>query len=502
MSGNTKVLTGLMERRELEAQFAALAEGTNPEEVTRQAEAIAAHGSAALTLLLARLDTEDPQVRGGLGQVAKRLERDQTVAALRGVARSRDHSEQARLGALTILNRYLDEPIDESLVAGIQDLDGAAVRSLRELIQAMDRDPSSIIEYLSQLAEQSPEVAAMILDAVSRMSPHPHLVTLLRMFAQGESRSLARSAIEQLGRTRSGEAWLALDALTNVLPPDLGALAERNQRKLRLRGVRQPEEETGDAGQRVLLSPVDGSGAQSVWFINRSSTHDLSTAVTVIVHDEDGIIACFGANQVVSDELPPAAPLGAVLALPQKEGAPPLQLLETTPTTGCRAVRRALERHWKTNTAPPLAFRLLNPLIWTGEQRNAEAVLPERGSYSAAQTAALLDHPAFASWFWRDDSLLDRAHQLVPGQTLPARGKLIAALASARAVPAVIASYRRRLEAMADWLLEAGQPDAAALAMSAADHLAGAAPGTSPFVRRLIGMALDVAAVTLQAKPI
>ncbi len=245
MSGNSKVLTGLMERRALETAFAALASAPNPEELARQADEIASHGSAALPVLLARLDTDDPSLRGGLAQVALRLDREAVVAALRGVTRSRDRGDRARLSALTILDRYLDEPIDDSLLAGIQDPDGVALRSLNELIAAMAEDEAAVIEYLVQLAEQPPEVAGMILDAIPRLPPHPHLVTLLRMIAQGENQPRARTAIEQLGRMRVPEALSALGALAMTLPPTLSALAERGGRKLRMSGVRESEPQIG-----------------------------------------------------------------------------------------------------------------------------------------------------------------------------------------------------------------------------------------------------------------
>jgi hypothetical protein len=66
MGGNSKVLTGLVERRALETAFAALAGATSSEELAHHADAIAGHGSAALPVLLARLDTDDPALRGGL----------------------------------------------------------------------------------------------------------------------------------------------------------------------------------------------------------------------------------------------------------------------------------------------------------------------------------------------------------------------------------------------------------------------------------------------------
>ena len=238
MSGNSKVLTGLMERRALEAAFAALAGATSIEEVARHADAIAGYGSAVLPFLVARLDTDDPALRGGLAQVARRLDREAVVTVLREVARARNRSDRCRLSALTILDRYLEEPVEDSLMAGLQDSDSVALRSLNELIAAMTEDETAVIEYLVQLATQPPEVLGIILDAVPRLPPHPYLITLLRMIAQGEKPSEARTAIEQLGRLRMPEALSALDALTMTLPPAFSALSERSARKLRMSGVR------------------------------------------------------------------------------------------------------------------------------------------------------------------------------------------------------------------------------------------------------------------------
>ena len=321
MSGNSKVLTGLMERRALEAAFAALAGATSVEEVARHADAIAGYGSAALPALVARLDTDDPALRGGLAQVARRLDRETVVAALREVARERNRSDRTRLSALTILDRYLDEPLDDSLMAGLQDSDSVALRSLNELIAAMTEDETAVIEYLVQLATQPPEVLGIILDAVPRLPPHPYLVTLLRMIAQGESPSEARTAIEQLGRLRMPEALSALDALTMTLPPAFSALAERSARKLRMSGVRgaEPQVDREAATWRALISPVDGAGVQVVWFIRRAAEQDAGTLLTVITRDPEGIAACFGSDKVSVEHLPPDQPLGSIYTFAQDE---------------------------------------------------------------------------------------------------------------------------------------------------------------------------------------
>jgi hypothetical protein len=504
MSGNSKVLTGLMERRALEAAFAALAGATSVEEVARHADAIAGYGSAALPGLIARLDTDDPTLRGGLAQVARRLDREAVVAALREVASVRNRSDRTRLSALTILDRYLDEPADDSLMAGLQDSDSVALRSLNELIAAMAEDETAVIEYLVQLATQPLEVLGIILDAVPRLPPHPYLVTLLRMIAQGESPSEARTAIEQLGRLRMPEALSALDALTMTLPPAFSALAERSARKLRMSGVRgaEPQIHREAATWRALISPVDGAGVQVVWFIRRAGKQDAGTLLTVITRDPEGIAACFGSDKVSVEHLPPDQPLGNIYNFAQDETITALQLLESEFDAGRRVVHTALERHWATGTLPPLEYRYFNPLLWDAEPLCADVATPEAGDYSPAQMAGLLDHPVFAGWFWRDDAMFDAARRIKSGASASMRARQIDSVAATHFGAEVVASYQHRLEATACWLARAAQPDAAAMSMRAAAHIFASAPAESPFIRRLIGIGLDVAAVSLQTSRI
>lgn len=382
MSDSAKVLTGLTERHALEAELRGLAEIHDLDQLAGRAQAIASRGRAVLPALLRLLDTQDPQLRGGLGEVAARLEREQVVPALRRVARARDRSELARLTAMTILNRYLQEPLDETMMAGLHDPDAVAMQSLRELLHEMAGNQFAVIEYLRQLAEQPPEVPWIILNAVPRMPADPHLITLLRMFAQGEDERLARAALEQLGRTRTTEAARALAGLTATLPPERAALAERSLRKLRLAGVPEPELPE-PIGWRALLPPIDSSGVQAVWFVQAPNAAGLGTLFGVLYKDPEGIIASFGSTNLPVSGLPPEQPPGSLHVIrmarteappsPDEAGedlegdAPPILLLEVTFNTGRELVRRALEMNWASGHPTPPEYRLLNYLIW--EQR-------------------------------------------------------------------------------------------------------------------------------------
>ena len=191
-----------------------------------------------------------------------------------GLPVPRERSDQARLTALMILDRFLHQPVDEALLAGLQDPDTVAAQSLRELVHEMARNQFVVIEYLNQLAEQPPDVARTVIDAIPDQPASPHLITLLRMFAQGEDKALAQAALEQLSRTRSPEAVRALLSLGATLPPAQAAIAARSVRKLRMSGVSDRPEQLGHqpGGWRALLSPVDGAGAQVVWFIGARSS--------------------------------------------------------------------------------------------------------------------------------------------------------------------------------------------------------------------------------------
>jgi hypothetical protein len=502
MSGNAKVLTGLMERRALEAAFSELADITSPTLQVERAQEIARHGAAALPVLLSFLDTSDPQMRGGLGQVATRLPRAEVVPALLQVARSREQSEAARLTALTILDRFLHEPVDETILGGLASAEALAQQSLREVLHEMTRNPFSVIEYLNQLAEQPPEVWRMIVDAIPSMPASPDLVTLLRMLAQGEDGNLAQSALDQLGRIRTSDAALALACLAATLPPQRAQLAERGLRKLRLGGVAAPRAEpgSGSLAWRSLISPVNGAGYQVIWFVGRSSLPDHGTLVSVLTRDPDGIVGSFGSTEVPIEALPPQRPTGSLHTVAQSEDMPPITLLEAGFDAGRHAVRNAQQLNWLSGASAPLEYRLLNPLIWSTPLDPEPEFRPVSTIDDPASAGHVLNHPAFAGWFWQDPALFEAATRLGEQPGPEERHATVTALARAGFTPDVVGSYQRRLRAMARWLVLASEMETAARAWTVAEQLGAVEPADCAFVRRLIEVGLQIAFISLHVK--
>lgn len=493
-----KILTGLMERRAIEAAFDALAQAADLTEASRRAQAVADFGDAAVPVLLARLNTEDPKVRGGLGLVAQRLDRARVAPALKAAVRARDRSDQARVTALTLLERFLHEPTDAGLLGAIQNPAGIARQSLRELIAAMEDDPAAIVEYLIQLAEQPADTPELLMQAMPELLPHPHLVTLLRMFAQGEDARLAQQAIELLGRTRTPEALLALIGLTVGLPPARVPAAERGMRKLRLSGVQAaPAIAAGD--WQALLSPVDGAGVQAVWLICRPTDGAAATALSLILHDPDGVLAAAQVAGPGGDEVLPIVPTGEILSAAQPDRLRPLMLLGASFEMGRRAIYEAAQLNWANGHPPPLTYRLFSHLFWQYGPPAPDAEAEPAAEAYDRLTATLLDHPAFAGWFWQAPAVLEMADRLGARYSIAQRAAAVNDLARTAFGAADAASYGRRLRAMARWLRAARQTDAAELAAAAAAQLAALPAEEILLVRRLIGIGLDVAAINLSS---
>lgn len=505
MCAESKILTGLLERRALDTAIGELAGISDPIRLAERAESIAQHGRAALAALVSALDTSDPQLRGGLGAalVALRLPREQVVTALRAAARAHERGVQARLTALTILERFFDEPPDQQVLDGLRTSDEIAMQSLDELMQVMAQDPLAILEYLAQLGEQPPEVPRMILAAIPAAPFSAHHLTLLRMFAQDPDLRLAGDALEELGRIRKPGAARALAALGETLPPSLASLAMRGVRKLRLSGVAPAD---GDGvtdwpwlapGRRwrALLSPVDGAGAQLLWFIGHAPTDERAMVLSVMFEDTRGVTIASGALDMALAALPPASPSGSLHRLAVGQHMAPLLLLEVPIEVGRRALREALVLNWNSGTPTPLAYRLLNLPVWLAEPAQAEA--PPAGatdSESASSpidpqdTAGLLDHPAFWGWAWPVD---DWPHPAAGEGAGLERADLVTRVVQSQLGPGVEASYQRRLQRMAEWLELARDAPAAALARAAADQLRAGRPEEAPFLRRLVDIGLQ-----------
>ena len=115
-----KIITTFQNRLEMEAAVRSLGETSSDWELRQRAVEVAQrYGDKILPALVGALDTSNPQLRGGLGHLTKRLDKDAAVAALRAAALNRTLSDQARLTAITILEGFREVPPDDAMYAGM-----------------------------------------------------------------------------------------------------------------------------------------------------------------------------------------------------------------------------------------------------------------------------------------------------------------------------------------------------------------------------------------------
>ena len=256
----------------------------------------------------------------------------------------------------------------------------------------------------------------------------------------------------------------------------------------------------------ALLSPVDGTGAQVIWFVGPPHSTGGAVIISILHKDPDGIVASFGSLDVAAEDLPPIQPLGSSYTVKQSNDALPLVLLEVPFNVGMQAVRAALELTWAAGREAPMEYRLLNPLIWdAGESGAADAeeepvlVGEDPARYTSAQIAALLDHPAMATWYWQTLQVYEAAERLGRRPDLALRTAQVEALITAHFSSELLQSYQRRLHSMARWFMLSAEMKPAALAVAAAAHLGRDLPVHSLFLRRIVGMGLDVAMANLRS---
>ncbi len=177
-----------------------------------------------LPALLAALDTTNPQLRGGLGHLAKRLDKTAAVSALSAAAHNRALSDHARLTAITILERFLEVAPDDAMYMGMAAPEQLALRSLQEVLADAQADRMVLVEYFRQLDQEPPDVQMTMVRA-ARLLEGAQGVDLLSMFAQELNQPVAQEALQALGMIADPAAAAALQGILPSLPPQCASRA-------------------------------------------------------------------------------------------------------------------------------------------------------------------------------------------------------------------------------------------------------------------------------------
>lgn len=494
-----KIITSFQRRLEMDSALRSLGETSSEFALRRLAqEIVEKYGDEIVGPLISLLDTSNPQLRGGLGHVATLLDRSKIVPALRSVAYNRSLSDQARIAAITILERFLGVEPDPDMYAGMGSPEEIALHSLREALGEARGDPLVLVEYLQQLAQEPHDVLLTMVRAAARLEGAEG-VEMLRLFALDPFQPAAEEAIQALGSRPEPEAVQALEMLALHLPPTLQRQAERSLQKLRLRGVPAPTHRPPPPEARCLATAPDAQGRQLLWFVLPNPQDDDCTLLSLLISDRRGVAQATANLRTPKSALPPPQAVGHLHAgSPTEQPVGPL--LEAPFDYGRRRVMHALERNWQAQQPLPLVYRVLQPLLWAWAAP-APFALPAPAVEPDHRLGRLLRHLTLTNrWFLLTPEIYTVAQEfmaaqetLAPQAVDQAMTALVQQLAGDTALLSVLGA---RLLALREWLALAQDAAAADEAWLAATALTRA-PLEQPVLAHLCLLGLRVAMINV-----
>lgn len=512
-----RIITTLRERRAIEAAIRELGQVEGEDELRTHARRIARQGAQVLPAMLAMLDTPNPQVRTGLGWIAIYCYESQPqviVDALRAAALDRQRSDQARVTAITLLERFLQQTPDESLYAHLENPQALMLNSLHEVLDAARSSPFVYLDYLKQLEAQPTEVAIDLIDAMDGLEPVQRL-ELLYLLAQDAREAVAIDAVHALGRIRLPQAAHMLEVLRSAVSPVILPQVERSLRKLQLSGV--PGQPLPDVppGWRALVSGMDGHGNYAVWFVAPAqpivgSLYKPNEVdfIGIVISDDAGIRRCFANGTMPDVRIPAPHPIGTLGQVLIPRSDQPLTLLEAPFDYGRILVSMAAQRNTDSHHPTPHDYRLLNQVIWQfvpPQPPPLPEIPPMPPDLAVAslrhQAATLLAQRTFSTWFLHSISVYDAAEQIMRAypNTSPPLDDILLRLVVTHFDAASITTYRRRLQMMVGWLALAGDFTTAALARHLATSLREPSDLTHPFFLELAFIGVERAIYNLRA---
>jgi hypothetical protein len=508
-----RIITKLRERRQIEADLRQMLSASSELEFRRQAQRVATLGSQVIPAIIGNLERADPQLLTAMGTVATLLDQQEMATALREMVRQPQCTDQSRIGAMHIWERYLGLPLDDELLASLADPAGVAISSLESVLEQAAQNPAILIEYVQGLDRQEPDVVLSVARALQSMAHGPNLaqnvrvVEPLRLMAQDVRGEIAAEALQVLGTIRQPEAASALQALIPISAPALRPLAERLLRKQQFAGVAVSPLLLPDPEWRVLLGTVDGLGQQSVWFILGDRQTGQTRFLNVLLNDRAGAVEAAGRTGLLALMLPPRQPPGYIHDMSLPDGSGAMLMLEAPFDVGRRLVLEALARNRETQIPVAAPLRLLSPWLWgvAGADALPPRTLPgDRAddlSPAKHQVEHLLAHPAFSSWMVRSQAIHQAAEEALqhPGWDLEVWVKRLAAELFSQ--PVVAHLFHARLVAMSEWLLLAGDEGSSRLALVAAEALVQGEPEGQAFVQALIRRDLRLTLHSMKEMP-
>ncbi len=452
-------------------------------------------GSEVIPAIIGNLSQADGEMVAAMGAVATLLDRDEVIGALQRAVRHPEQSDRGRWAALTILERFLGEPVNAELTISLGDAERVAVSSLETVLSRAEKRPSILAEFVQGLDQQEPDVVLAVVRALQETNG-ARVVEPLRMMAQDVREEIAAEALQALESVRRPEAVTALQSLVPTVAPGLRPQAERLLRKLMFAGVEVQALLEPQPEWRALVSPVDGRGQQSVWFLQESQRAFDVRFLNVLLSDLAGVVQAAGHGRVSGLALPPRRPLGTVHDIALPGGSAVMLMLEASFDLGRRLVLEALDTNRETQIPVAGALRLHGPWLWGcgGADSLPSRRLPvlDRAADSPSRDiGSLLAHPAFSAWMVHGGPILQAVGQASyhPGWNVERWVKRLSGTLFSGPDAALV--LHRRLVSMSEWLLLAGDEILSRLALRSAQEILAEGTEEHPFVLALVRRELE-----------
>ncbi len=485
-----RVIRTLRDRLEIEEKLQALAQERDDAVREEVAQALAQRGEQVVPVILRHLKTTDPLLRAALGLVASHLPRDVIVSPLYGVVSDPRRSDQERMAALMILERFLGEDIEDSMYVELRDPDAVMEQALREVVENVHRLPEIIIDFVAQLEEEPAEVALSML-AIAERFPEDEIFPVLVALAFDLRPEVAEVALHHLGRSHHPEAGPTLETLAEFLPSPQKSLAERGVRKLRLRGgLRYTYEPTP---WRAFVSAPDIHGTQAFWLLRDGDAPNI--LLSLLANVDLGLQFAFVLSDIPREFIPPPSSPPNKASIPLdisvNQGERRIAWLREVPLAHARRWLKSLTaRNYANEYALPTMYRLHVARFWQ-ETREAGIAdppdLPEGSRYSLPDPHRFFNHEAFV--LWNVMPTRDVLRRLRRSTSPPTVGDFYVALRLVRDQDFPADLWDRvadRLMQTAEWFIVVGESEMAAQAASVAWAMRSTPYSINPFAHVLV----------------
>ncbi|NOX63731.1 MAG: hypothetical protein GXP42_17540 [Chloroflexi bacterium] len=495
-SESDRIIHGFGERLAIDKAVRAMGDAPDRFGLEEQARALARRGAAVVPALLRHLDTDNATLRGGLGLLAQHLGAELVAPALKRAATDTRRSNQARLTAVMILERYLGETLPPELVRRLPDPASVARQSALEALALAESNPAVLLDYASQLLEEPDEVVESVVNVIAGLD-NPRRARLLAIIACYAPVEIAAHIVGLLGRMREADALMSLRVLSHLMDERLRAAAARQARKLQLAGVRLES----DSRLRALWSPINAQGLSLLWFIRHIDGAESARLMQLVLADMSAVAWVEAQPVVPLQRLPFPSSFGHRHLVQAYGGSERIPLIELPPEFGLRLLDEALVGEWEASAGDETihseardVLALYGDWLWRDQPRRsahdhfAQTPKPADDAPSSA-FENLFTHQAFAGWVWDSDLFVDMVETLPKGHVLREHG-----VEHQEAAARLVAHERgeqlaQRLLWQARWLAAAGDADAAALTL-AASEASRLRDASHPFIRALAWISL------------